>query len=78
LIDPDFDPLALLEELSEEVVRLNNRQLQLERFFQELANQHTSIANHLGGQSQDITELYKELGKILHETKQSTSTNSQG
>ena len=78
MIDPDYNPYDLLEELAEEVARLNNRQLQLERFFQELANQHTSIANHLGGQSQDITELYKELGRLLNEAQQSTSNNSKG
>ena len=75
-MDPDFDPLALLDELAHEVVRLNDRQNTLEQFFKDLANQHANIANHIGGQSQEINELYQELGRILIETKQSTNPDS--
>lgn len=76
MMDPNFDPLSVLDELAHEVVRLKKRQLELERFFQELANQHSNIAQHVGGQSQEITEIYNELGRILSETKQSTDADS--
>lgn len=78
MIDPDFDPLKLLEELAHEVVRLNQRQQQVEKFLREMAEQNANIAEHLAGQSQEIYDIYKTLGKLQFETQQSTSTDSQG
>lgn len=65
MLDPKFDPLALLEELAYEIVRLNKRQQKLEQFMQELAEQHVIIAEYLAEQQQE-----------LHEIKQSTKTDS--
>lgn len=76
LLNKDYNPYDLLEELAAEVVRLNDRQLKLERFFQELANQHANIAQHLGGQSQELTDIYIEIGRLMNEVKQSTERNS--
>lgn len=63
MIDPDFDPLALLEELAHEMVRLNQRQHTLEKFLQELAVQNANIAEHLYDQTEEINRLYHVLGK---------------
>lgn len=75
MIDPEFDPLRLLEELAHEVVRLNQRQQQTESFLRELSIQNENIANHIAGQSNELGDIYHELGKILNEVKQSSSTD---
>ena len=63
MIDPDFDPLRVLDEITHEVVRLGGRQIKTEEFIQELAKQNNNIANH--------------LAKILNEVKQSSSNDRQ-
>lgn len=63
MIDPDFDPLAVLDELAREMVRLNQRQLTLEHFLKELAEQNANIAEHLADQSNEINKIYYELGR---------------
>lgn len=78
MIDPDYNPYDVLEELAIEMQRLNDRQMQVELFLKDLSVQHANIAKHLGEQNNDITKLYKELGNILNEIKQSSDSNSQG
>lgn len=67
MIDPDFDPLKILDELAHEVVRLNQRQQRVEQFLQEMAEQHANIAEHLAGQSQELTEIFRAIGKLQNE-----------
>jgi predicted nucleic acid-binding Zn-ribbon protein len=69
VIDPDFDPLAILDELAHEMVRLNQRQHQLEQFLTELAGQNANIADHLAEQSRALNEIYRTLGKMNSETE---------
>jgi predicted nucleic acid-binding Zn-ribbon protein len=78
VIDPDFNPYDLLEELAHELVRLNDRQNKLEKFFQELVEQHHSIANHMGGQTREVQKIYHSIGHLLNEIKQSPGTDSTG
>ena len=70
MIDPDFDPLALLDELAHEVVKLNQRQHQLEVFLREMAEQNANIAEHLSGQSQELTEIFRAIGKLQNDIQQ--------
>lgn len=65
MLDPNFDPLTLLNELAHEMVRLSQQQIKLEQFMQELADQHCHIAEHLA-----------ETQAIIDEIKQSTKTDS--
>lgn len=67
MLDPNFDPLELLRELSIEVVRLNERQFKVEQYLKELADQHANIAEHLYDQSTEINKLYLELGRRNNE-----------
>ena len=69
-MDPDFDPLAILDELAHELVRLNERQTRVELYLQELAEQHANIAEHLADQSNQIYQIYYTLGK-MNEAEQS-------
>lgn len=64
MIDPDFDPLALLDELAHEMVRLNNRQQKVEQYLQEMSVQNQNIARHLAEQSDELTDLLIRLGKL--------------
>lgn len=64
MFDSDFDPLKVLEELTYEMIRLNQRQVELQTFLVELADQHANIAEHLYDQQKQIDEI-----------KQSTKTN---
>jgi predicted nucleic acid-binding Zn-ribbon protein len=78
VLNPNYNPYDLLEELAIEVQRLNDRQMQLERFLKDLSVQHANIAKHIGTQSNELTNIYREMGNILNEVKQSSSNNSQG
>ena len=77
MIDPDFDPLRVLDEITHEVVRLGGRQIKTEEFIQELAKQNNNIANHLASQADELSAIYNELGKILNEVKQGSSNDRQ-
>jgi predicted nucleic acid-binding Zn-ribbon protein len=78
VLNPNYNPYDLLEELAMEVQRLNDRQIQLERFLKDLSVQHANIAKHISTQSNELTNIYREMGNILNEVKQSSSNNSQG
>lgn len=60
-----WDPYDLLQKLAHDIAMLNGRQLELERFFQQLANQNAALAEHIAQQQREITEVYLELGRIL-------------
>jgi predicted nucleic acid-binding Zn-ribbon protein len=76
VLNPNYNPYDLLEELAMEVQRLNDRQIQLERFLKDLSVQHANIAKHISTQSNELTNIYREMGNILNEVKQSSSTDS--
>ena len=65
MIDKDFDPLKMLNEMAHEVVRLGERQIQTEAMLRDLANQHERLTRHIADQAAQI-----------HEIKQSTKTDS--
>lgn len=65
MIDKDFDPLKMLNEMAHEVVRLGERQIQTEAMLRELAQQHERLTRHIADQAAQI-----------HEIKQTTKTDS--
>jgi hypothetical protein len=65
VLNPNYNPYDLLEELAMEVQRLNDRQIQLERFLKDLSVQHANIAKHISTQSNELTYVgYARLMKV--------------